>query len=383
MVQAGEQRPVSTRAPSQAEIPSLTSLRGVLAVWVVLFHFWNDILVMFPWVSPLSPVARRGDFAVPAFFVLSGFLLARRYGPEFRHAANRSIPRFLARRLTRIYPVHVVTLAWVLVMVVAARRLGYGLSDSGYSGREFLMNLFLVHAWTPHLVLSWNYPSWSISSEWFVYLLFPFLVRHLSLATGTPVRARSSFGVCAGLSVAVLLFWENLPFREMVVVVPTFVAGMLAYGLIQEAGETKPAPAPVVPLALAAVVLLACYLPGRSGLAILLFALLTLVPALARRPGSRRLQRTFGLLLLGEVSYSLYMTHTLAQKILYRALPSAHFSGASLGVRVGVLGCYAALVLALCGMTYVFVERPGRQWGRRWTARPGKSSGWAPTEMPG
>ncbi|MGL4551466.1 MAG: hypothetical protein ACRC33_09790 [Gemmataceae bacterium] len=42
--------------PRPPEIASLTALRGGLALWVVVFHFWNDILKLFPGMSPLTPV---------------------------------------------------------------------------------------------------------------------------------------------------------------------------------------------------------------------------------------------------------------------------------------------------------------------------------------
>ena len=44
------------------------------------------------------------------------------------------------------------------------------------SKSELVASFFMVQAWTPVLELGWNYPSWSISAEWFAYLAFPFVV---------------------------------------------------------------------------------------------------------------------------------------------------------------------------------------------------------------
>jgi peptidoglycan/LPS O-acetylase OafA/YrhL len=70
------------------------------------------------------------------------------------------------------------------------------------------------------------------------------------------------------------------------------------------------------------------------------------------------------LLYLGEVSYSLYMTHTLAQKILNRLMRTTRFVQAPLATRVLVLSVYAAMAVLLCLLTYYLVERPCRDWGR-------------------
>ena len=114
--------------------------------------------------------------AVPGFFVLQrGFVLAHNYADHFSNLQIRSVLIFLGRRLVRIYPVHLMTLLSVLVMVLVAGHLDYQLAANGYTLQTFVENLFLVHYWLPSFTLSWNFPSWSISAEWFAYLLFPLI----------------------------------------------------------------------------------------------------------------------------------------------------------------------------------------------------------------
>jgi peptidoglycan/LPS O-acetylase OafA/YrhL len=48
-------------------IHSLTSIRGIAALWVVIYHYWNDILVLFPVTGFLSPITSVGNYAVPFF----------------------------------------------------------------------------------------------------------------------------------------------------------------------------------------------------------------------------------------------------------------------------------------------------------------------------
>ena len=178
------------------QIDSLTTLRGILALWVVAYHFWNDAVRLFPSLKSLAPLAQSGHFAVPGFFVLSGFVLAFNYSARFATWPPRRVLGFWALRLARIYPVHFVTLLAVAAMIAVSDRLGYQLTDAGYSTRDFILNLFLMHTWVPEFRLNWNYPSWSISSEWFAYLVFPFAAAGLLSRITTWARAAALAVVC-------------------------------------------------------------------------------------------------------------------------------------------------------------------------------------------
>ncbi|QOV90633.1 acyltransferase family protein [Humisphaera borealis] len=351
-----------------AEIVSLTALRGVLASWVVVYHFWNDVLVLFPGADAFSPLARCGHMAVPAFFMLSGFVLAHTYTDNLATLSAHRVFVFLLRRLARIYPVHLVTLLAVGAMVYVSERAGFRLTDAGYTSRDFALNLLVVHTWVPHFSLNWNYPSWSISSEWFAYLLFPFAVSlgtRLGLTARLPAMALAVFGAAG--SVGIGLFWRPWPFYELVLVVPTFLAGVVLCWSVRN-GEPVTGPAAQwASLALVAVMAACCFVPDASVVVGLLMCLpLLLIAVLARAgAGCHPLWTATTVAFVGEVSYALYMTHTLAQKVAYKLLPSARFADAGVVTRVGVLAVYLALIVACCLATYYLVERPCRRWFRR------------------
>ena len=140
---------VTPRERPAGVIPSLTALRGLLAIWVVVYHYGNDLLRLFPGLSPAGPLFGAGGMAVPGFFMLSGFVLAHNYGTTLATPGARKSARFLGLRLVRIYPVHFVTLLTVLAMSVVGRRVGYYLTDAGYTARDFLLNMLLAHYWVP------------------------------------------------------------------------------------------------------------------------------------------------------------------------------------------------------------------------------------------
>ena len=155
------------------EIGALTGLRGVAALWVVAFHLAPELSNLTGGAAGLF--ARAGYVGVDLFFVLSGFVIADNYQYFFKPWNGDQYWRFQLVRLGRIYPVHFVMLLATLVIVTVAAAVGYERTTAGndYSLGTFVANLLLIQAWGfPQY--SWNWVAWTISAEWFAYLLFPF-----------------------------------------------------------------------------------------------------------------------------------------------------------------------------------------------------------------
>ena len=352
---------------NRVQIDSLTSLRGVLAVWVVVYHFWQDVILLFPSVSFATPVAGNGNYAVPAFFILSGIVLTRNYLPKFRDCDVRQIMYFLLMRLARIYPVHLISLFAVLAMVVGARLLGLGLTDSGYGLADFIRNLFLVQSWVPRFELNWNYPSWSISSEWFAYIVFPFycILRNRNTRSNTGVNVF----ICFVSMLAVYLYGGELPFREVVWVIPTFFLGCELHLWME-----KPTPSDAysgelwrwIPEFSLLGILLSPFLPKPWGVISLLASLTILCGSLVfLKNKSFGYWRSAVFVTIGEVSYSLYMTHTLVQKIVNEVMPSERYVDSNQWMRFLVLLMYVFAVFAATMLMYFVVEKPCRALAKR------------------
>lgn len=170
----------------KGRLDQLTSIRGIAAWWVVLFHSQLFLGEM------LSPSVRTfvsfGFLAVDLFFILSGFVIYLNYYSRVDAQNPKSIITFYWNRFARIYPLHFVMLLGYLALAVSF----FYFSSSGrppesYGARSFLESLFLVQTWG-NGYLTWNVPSWSISSEWTVYLVFPLIAVVFSKYIATPVR---------------------------------------------------------------------------------------------------------------------------------------------------------------------------------------------------
>src|SRR5947207_4699557 len=88
-----------------AQIFPLTSLRGLAAWWVAVYHF-RDYLPL-PSPNPIYDFFSRGYLAVDLFFVLSGFVLQLSYFRNPIGITRSSIVEFALARVARIYPLHV------------------------------------------------------------------------------------------------------------------------------------------------------------------------------------------------------------------------------------------------------------------------------------
>ncbi|WP_447793385.1 acyltransferase family protein [Pseudomonas farris] len=146
-------------------IGSLTSLRFFAAFAIVLHHarglvFPNDFLEGVPLAAGVS-----------FFFVLSGFILAYVYSGKMESVG---LYKFYTSRLSRIWPAHIFTMALVVILFPPFEwTLG-----AQYTWLVTLLNGFLLQSIipVPAYYFSFNGVSWSISSELFFYAAFPFLL---------------------------------------------------------------------------------------------------------------------------------------------------------------------------------------------------------------
>ena len=148
----------------------LDSFRG-LAALIVFFHHLHvsNTFTQFDFF-------KNGFIFVEFFFVLSGFVITLSY---FRSPKN-IFTNFAMKRFKRIFPVHIIMLIVFVLMEIlkyVANKYGYNFNHEPFTGRwdvfEIIPNLLLVHAWFPNFnASSFNSVSWSISIEFYVYILF-------------------------------------------------------------------------------------------------------------------------------------------------------------------------------------------------------------------
>jgi peptidoglycan/LPS O-acetylase OafA/YrhL len=221
---------------SRRSLDGLTVLRGLAALGVFLFHL-NARMYEDQYLPRYVPFVDHYYLGVDLFFILSGFILAHVHGGDFQLLSMRSARRFYMLRLARIYPVHLCVMLLFLCLFVmqqaVGERFGIGLRAdiSHYSLKGFLAHLALLAsgAFTWNSPVTWNFPAWSVSAEWFAYLWFPLLAwTALPLSRRTCLAALTAvivgFAVVYGFS-----FGDSMDLDGLIRVVFEFTAGVLIY----------------------------------------------------------------------------------------------------------------------------------------------------------
>lgn len=168
-------------SPQPLHIDYLDGVRGVAALYVLLFHIYQ--------LSAFSAVHRfwwlgYGHYAVDIFIVLSGYSLMIAVVRDKDKQLRGGLGHYLRRRSRRILPPYYYAYGFSMAIAAVARtskhQLGIGQNSTGafdpFSLDNILSHLFLVH----NLRLDWasvpNTPLWSIATEWQIYFFFPFLL---------------------------------------------------------------------------------------------------------------------------------------------------------------------------------------------------------------
>ncbi len=368
----GRKRP----SGSPKQLPSLTPLRGIAALWVVIFHFcWY-----FPAVHPerYTGVVYKGYLAVDMFFVLSGFVITHVYKEGFaRRVTGRRYRDFLKARVARIYPLHITVLLLFVATASAERAASYALRGSfepipllgERSLGGFLANLVMLQGlWAREL--SWNDPAWSISLEFLAYFLFPLLFPVLWRAGPA---AKAGFGGLLVVALGWLAYRTGGYFNQwngtyaILRCLPEFLAGMLLYSVYQS-GIFASVLASDAALAAIALLLAALLHLAAPDLAIIpLFPLLIL--AAVRNTGRLSpLLNSAPLTWLGEISYSLYLLHWFVLFVateIARRLPGLDFANLPLAPSLALITALIAVSLALATLCFRFIEVTGRRWLRQ------------------
>ena len=179
----------------ERRLDSLEGLRFLSSVAIVAGHY-------IPYAIGETRFISRLHLAVDLFFVISGIVIANLYAG--RIATVRDWLGFMVKRVARLYPLHLATLAFYVAIGLLVWSGKVQPADGArYDPAAIIPNLLLVHAWSPSGTISFNYVSWSISAEIFVYLAFPLI------ALGVQRRAALSLAGIVGLFVVFAWYAET------------------------------------------------------------------------------------------------------------------------------------------------------------------------------
>jgi len=359
-------------APPGLKINELESLRGLAALLVVFFHIPK-------WHSSLNfGIINNGYLMVQLFFVLSGFVIFNAYGNNIK--STRDLLKFQFLRFGRLYPVHILfVLVFLLIEIakyIAQTNIGTVIPNSQpFRENNFtalIQHIFLVQA----IGLTGNHntfnvPSWSISVEFYTYLIFGCVV----LLAGKGSR-HFIFLVIAIASVVLLASAATFGFEDILNGLGGFFIGCLTAASVKNTTLKVSRGASLI-LFFAIIAFLQFKTSKTYDVAIYFLTAGLIGAVVLQKNGLLNSVLRLGIFTwLGAISYSLYMSHSAVEWIANqffrvvlkvpeviavtgRSIPQLSGFSALLGVSFIVI---LSIVVSL--LVYKFVEKPWRTRSR-------------------
>ncbi|HLA59308.1 MAG TPA: acyltransferase, partial [Puia sp.] len=295
----------------------------------------------------------------------------------------RNFREFIVARFARVYPLHFFTLMLLILLVALSG--GWNIVQDP---KAISTNLLLLHSFGIHKIFTWNVPSWSISAEWWAYMVFPVIVMFIYRKRGLAIVLLGLFVILAYLAI---MFWiprVNIfdpgapPRRNLDVTfdygflrgLAGFISGLLLYrlyeeGLLRKFFQTDMATAVSILLAI-----LSMHFGWNDGFTIIFFAAIVFSFAL----NNGKLHSLCNMRLpqyLGKISYSIYLIQFVPIIPIFAGLklPGLVYNDqfATTGFWTGTGYCliYIVIVTGLASLTYYTIEKPcrkliNRKWGR-------------------
>lgn len=348
------------------QFTTVHALRGVAALWVVLFHSYNFGALTELHLDPGNELVRYtfeyGRGGVAMFFVISGFVIAhslRTAAPDWRFAG-----RFMLRRSIRLDPPYWLSIVVVLALgFIAASREGRPYAAPQFS--TIIAHLFYLQELLRKPEIQVVY--WTLTYEiqfYFVYMLSVWW-RHASLQRARNAIVGSAVpGILIALAfVAAVETREWAPHGIFLNYWDAFMAGTLAYA----AGFQRNNLAAMLLMALVLLMVISAPMTVevfKSPAALTAIGLFVAgrVNALSTGMNAKPIQ------FLGTISYSLYLMHVPAILVGMSIVSSLSAKNPALGL----LRFPICLGLAILGSSVFWwlVERPSHHLASTLSLKP-------------
>ncbi|MBU4531710.1 MAG: acyltransferase [Hoeflea sp.] len=291
--------------------------RLLAAMLVMAYHFSHS--------APNSePVIEWFEHMLPLldmFFIMSGFLIFEHYGRMENTGAN--YVTFLIKRLSRLYPLHLITLSFFVAFAVLVHLglLQSQAADTRYDLSALPANLLLIQAWGVNSELTFNYVSWSLSAEWFAYLIFPIVL--FAFAHG---RAMGLALLLAVIIAAIEIadhgatdkydYWFNAKVWAAYRVAADFVFGALLCVVARQISMPPPR-CQILAWGMLGCVFAAMFSHADIYLTLALFGAAIVLAALTERVGEHETAWLEPVMPMAVVSFGVYLWHPVIELFAY------------------------------------------------------------------
>ncbi len=357
---------VANAVSSVRRAEHLDGLRGLAVTAVVVFHC----------ATSLAAMPCGGYLGVPIFFMLSGYLITSRLWASREPVSVSTYRSFVVRRIQRLAPAHA---AVVLLATPTAILVGMPTRDALLGGLASLTQTMTFYLPLAAPVSGPLDVTWTLSVEWWFYLLWPILLLGLKRARRTTITVRNlsvvlaCFFYAGSLGLSGTSFYY-LPWSNTAVLLSGAAVAMHGQrrAALPKGCETRPSNrSGDTSLALLLLLLLApsgMIGPGYRWVILPCTAGVTAVLLLRCADGgaARRFLARAALRFLGIRAYSIYLWHFALLWLLQASLGESHRGAA-------VVMSLASLV-PVAWISFRYLEQP-------WLRSGSGSTGIAPGRL--
>jgi peptidoglycan/LPS O-acetylase OafA/YrhL len=310
----------------QNQIESIVLLRGIAALGVCFVHFYLTNQVQYGQL--MTRLFFSGQLGVAMFFVISGFVLP--YSLSQKNYTIKAFPNFLLKRSVRIDPPYWATIALLFL--------------SGWVPWHFDISRLVLHIF--YLIPLFKGYDWYSGIFWTLCIEFQYYIL-LGLFFPLLMRCKPLVSVLIFLLISLACMLLKVNIRELIFTyLYDFAAGYIVFQYFIKKISLKTAVICLIAFCIVIafkVSILTGFIPAATALTTLLL--------------NKKIPAFF--LLLGNISYSLYLTHTVVMR-LYLGFIKHYVSNQ---VFLCVTSILVSIIFAY--IFYILIEKPVLKFSKK------------------
>jgi len=355
----------------KGEIKSLTGVRGVAALVVAVHHFISKYFIndfaersSDSWLDYMAfNFANHGYLMVELFFILSGFVLALSYDRKLSEGITKTLYRqFMIKRFSRVYPLYFFsTLVYFFIFNL----------DKIRHIEVLFVNFLFFELWFPK-AYTLNNVSWSLCTEWFLYMMFPFmLIKNHLFKNKIPLLFIIAILVfiLAPILNTQKLYDDNVPFTlfelrmsngtgALLRCLGSYIVGLAIYLIYKHKQNYVYFLGKYWYIVLSLIIIF--YGIDKSDIILdILFGLLIL--SLTQMNKLSGFFSSKVMYFLGLISYSIYLNHMIFLRFLGFSFDKGVWQESFGNLTIGFL-IFITFTIASSWITYKFIELPFTKW---------------------
>lgn len=343
----------------KTEIKSLTGLRGIAAFLVMTMHYFTPYLSHYNDVENtfiskiLYRTISKSYIAVDLFFILSAYVLTLSYLSKFQVSfTTNDYFQYFKKRIIRIFPLYF----FCLLINIPLQNFNF---------IDFLINLSLSQVVFKTPITSAIGPTWSLSTEFLMYIIFPFLLLYINKVKHVLILIIFSLMVVFSNQYIPTYYFDvnelivkKIPVKgsfdlffgtsAMIRTLTSYVLGILFFKNFNRL--------PNFNFLLTLLIFIVCLYFKANDFIIYLFCFLFLKLAIAKNFFSKILSHNF-FYFLGEISFSIYLIHIIIKGYLIKFSP---LEWPIDGLKFNLLCLIATIILAT--FTFYFIEKKSKNY---------------------